>query len=105
MVGGGRGEGTEVCLTVQMALTDPGCILSVDKLVAAASHQLRGSHVHVVANSGGDRKEKAGGQGGRSWRHRVVWGTAGLASASARVYALAIQPSASRFPSVKWAQY
>lgn len=57
---GGWGEGTEVCLTVQVALTDPGCILSMDKLVAAAPHKLRGSHVHMVANSGGDRRKKVG---------------------------------------------
>lgn len=67
---GGWGEGTEVCLTVQVALTDPGCILSMDKLVAAASHQLRGSHVHMVANSGGVRKteERKRGKGVRDIR-------------------------------------
>lgn len=68
-----------MCLTVQMALTDPGCILSMDKLVAAASHQFRWSHVHVVANSGGGRKK------------------------GNRVKDLEYS-SFSLFPSVKWAQ-
>ena len=56
-----------------MALADPGRILSMDKLVAAAANQLRGPQVHVVADpeSRGQRRagEKgsttmAGGEGG-----------------------------------------
>lgn len=50
-----------------MALADPGCVLSVDKLVAAAAHQLRGPQVHVLADPGGGAG--AIGSAGPSGRH------------------------------------
>lgn len=42
-------------------MADPGCVLSMDKLVAAAAHQLRGRQVHVVADSKG-RGDREGGR-------------------------------------------
>lgn len=67
---GGIRQGEGGVLTVQVALADPGCVLSVDELVAAAAHQLRRPQVHVVADSKdkGHREEvgEAMGKRGRA---------------------------------------
>lgn len=73
-------------------MADPGCILSVDKLVATAAHKLCRPQVHVVADSEGERGgPEAMGQGKE----------AGLALESRRVPTLTLECLEPVFPSMK----
>lgn len=68
-----------------MALADPGRILSMDKLVAAAANQLRGPQVHVVADPE-SRGQRRGGEKG-----------AGLVPESLSAQTLALECSGLQF--------
>lgn len=78
-----------------MALADPGRILSMDKLVAAAAHQLRGPQVHVVADPESRGQRRGGGRRGpRPWQGEKG---AGLVPESLSAQTLALECSGLQF--------